>query len=407
MKINLDINVYDAAKKRMRETLNHFEKWYLSFSGGKDSSTMFHLAMEVLEEFPDRKIGILIIDLEAQYKHTIDHMQEMVETYRDRIDLYWVCLPLSLRNAVSNFEPRWCCWEPGIEWVRPFPEIHGVIKEVNFFDFFYEKMEFEEFMVEFGKWYSGGISTGAMIGIRSDESLNRYRTIASSKKEMIDGKKWTTKVCEHLYNIYPIYDWKTEDIWKYHSKTGKKYNLIYDYMYRAGLPLSKMRLCQPYGDDQRRGLNLFHVLEPKTWVKIVNRVNGANSGALYIQENGNINGYNKITLPAGHNWETYSKLIFSTMPKITQDHYIKRFRVFIKWWKKRGYPDGIGVEAPIVLENKGLAPSWRRIAKVLLRNDYWCKGLKFSQPKSEAWKKFVSDRKKNNPVSGPSSKKVR
>jgi predicted phosphoadenosine phosphosulfate sulfurtransferase len=178
-------------------------------------------------------------------------------------------------------------------------------------------------------------------------------------------------------------------------------------MYRAGLPLSKMRLCQPYGDDQRRGLNLFHVLEPKTWVKIVNRVNGANSGALYIQENGNINGYNKITLPAGHNWETYSKLIFSTMPKITQEHYIKRFRVFIKWWKKRGYPDGIGDEAPIVLENKGLAPSWRRIAKVLLRNDYWCKGLKFSQPKSEAWKKFVSDRKKNNPVSGPSSKKVR
>ena len=68
-------------------------------------------------------------------------------------------------------------------------------------------------------------------------------------------------------------------------------------MQMAGVKISQQRLCQPYGDDQRRGLWLYHILEPDTWFKLVNRVNGANSGALYIQENGNMTGYNKITKP--------------------------------------------------------------------------------------------------------------
>ena len=74
-------------------------------------------------------------------------------------------------------------------------------------------------------------------------------------------------------------------------------------MHKAGLSISQQRICQPYGDDQRRGLWLFHIIEPETWAKVVTRVNGANSGALYVNESGAINGYNKITLPKGHTWE--------------------------------------------------------------------------------------------------------
>jgi predicted phosphoadenosine phosphosulfate sulfurtransferase len=35
------------------------------------------------------------------------------------------------------------------------------------------------------------------------------------------------------------------------------------------------------------------------------------------------------------------------------------------------------------------APSWRRLCKVLLRNDWWCKGLGMTQPKSEAYQKYM------------------
>jgi len=70
--------------------------------------------------------------------------------------------------------------------------------------------------------------------------------------------------------------------------------------------------------------------------------------------------------------------------------YAKRFRVFIKGWKGRGYHDGIPDEAPKTLEDKQWAPSYRRLCKVLLRNDHWCKGLGLTQPKSAAYERYMA-----------------
>lgn len=389
-------SVLDASKDRISKTFDGFEKIYVSFSGGKDSSVMLHLVMEEAIK-RGRKVGVLIIDLEAQYKDTIDHVYDMVTHYKDNIELFWVCLPLSLRNAVSNFEPRWCCWDDGCEdvWVRSPPSIDGVITDNEFFDFFQPKMEFEEFMVLFGEWYGSDKDAAAFIGIRADESLHRYCAIATWNKDgkMFNNYRWTTKVAKNCFNIYPIYDWKTEDIWRYHGMfPEKQHNKIYDKMNMAGVKLSQQRLCQPYGDDQRRGLWLYHILEPETWYKIVARVNGVNSGALYIQENGNITGYNKITKPDGHTWKSFCNMLLQTLPQKTRDHYYVRFRKFISGWHDRGYTT-IPDEAPQVLENKCWAPSWRRMCKVILRNDYWCKGLGQTQPKSEAYAKYLAIKK--------------
>jgi len=219
--------------------------------------------------------------------------------------------------------------------------------------------------------------------------------VVSKKKECHGGKLFTTNVCESLYNIYPIYDWRTEDVWRYHAHfPDKPHNEIYDKMHLAGLTISQMRLCQPYGDDQRRGLWLYHVLEPQTWFKLVKRVSGANSGALYINENGNVNGYNKISKPEGHTWKSFCNLLLNTLPPKTREHFAAKFGVFIRGWKGRGYIEGIPEEAPLVLENKHWAPSWRRMCKVILRNDHWCKGLGLTQPKSDAYSKFIDMKKK-------------
>jgi predicted phosphoadenosine phosphosulfate sulfurtransferase len=64
-----------------------------------------------------------------------------------------------------------------------------------------------------------------------------------------------------------------------------------------------------------------------------------------------------------------------------------RFKKFIAGWSRRGYatiPDEVAPE----LEAKCWAPSWRRMCKVLLRNDYWCKGLGMTQPRSEAFQRY-------------------
>jgi predicted phosphoadenosine phosphosulfate sulfurtransferase len=163
-------------------------------------------------------------------------------------------------------------------------------------------------------------------------------------------------------------------------------------MHKAGVPISQQRLCQPYGDDQKKGLWLYHILEPETWFKLIARVNGANSGALYVQESGNITGSNKISKPENHTWKSFCNLLLKSLPKKNRDHYIKRFRVFIKGWKLRGYNE-IPDFAPKTLEDKQWAPSYRRLCKVLLRNDYWCKGLGLTQPKSEAYGKYLQLKK--------------
>jgi len=369
--------------------LDNFAKVYLSYSGGKDSTVMLHLVMdEAIKR--NRKIGVLFIDLEGQYKITIQHIQECFDMYRDYIEPFWCCLPIHLRNAVSVYETHWICWDRDKEqaWIRQPPKM--AITDEAYFPFFVKGMEFEEFVPLFGAWYGKGELTACFVGIRSDESLNRYRTIASLVKIPYQCKQWTTLVCDNVYNIYPIYDWKTTDDWIYQGKNpNKPYNKLYDFMYKAGLPLHLMRICQPYGDDQRRGLWLFHLIEPETWARIVARVNGANSGAMYINEHGNINGYRRISKPPNHTWETFALLLMNSMPAKTKLHYSNKIAVFVKWWMARGYPEGIPDEAPYELETKKDVPSWRRVCKSLLRNDYWCKGLSFTQHKSEAYTKYL------------------
>lgn len=389
----LDISVLEASKKRISQVFDTFEKYYISFSGGKDSTVMTHLVMEEAIK-RGKKVALLIIDLEAQYTHTIDHLEEIVDKYKDHIELHWFCGELLLRNAVSDFQPKWVCWDEENKdiWVRDKPKLASDLSQ---YDFYVPKMEFEEFMVLFGKWYGEGKLTGGFIGIRSDESLHRYRAIVSNKADlMYNGYKWTTKISNNLFNVYPIYDWRTEDIWVFHSKNKHlEHNKIYDMMTMAGVKLSNQRLCQPFGDDQKRGLWLYHILEAATWYKLLNRVSGVNSGTLYIQERGNINGYNDITKPENHTWESYTNYLLKSLPVTMRQHYSERFIKFIVGWKKRGY-DKIPDQAPHSLEIKCWAPSWKRMARCILRNDYYCKGLGQTQPKSEAYEKYKAIKEK-------------
>jgi predicted phosphoadenosine phosphosulfate sulfurtransferase len=389
----IDISVLEASKDRISKTFDDFQRVYISFSGGKDSTVMTHLVMdEAIKR--GRKVGLLIIDLEAQYTETIIHIEEVIEKYKDHIELHWFCGELLLRNAVSDFEPKWVCWDEDKKdsWVRRKPQLASDLSQ---YDFYVPKMEFEEVMVLFGKWYEKGEKTGAFIGIRSDESLHRYRAIVAQKKNQTHkGYKWTTKLTNNLFNIYPIYDWRTEDIWIFHLKNNHlEYNKIYDMMTKAGVKFSNQRLCQPFGDDQKKGLWLYHLLEPDTWYKLLNRVSGVNSGALYVQENGNMTGNIDVVKPDGHTWESYTNFLLKSLPRKIQKHYRERFEKFIAGWLQRGYKK-IPDKAPHELEIKQWAPSWKRMARCILRNDYYCKGLGQTQPLSEAYEKFKAIKQK-------------
>lgn len=385
-KTGLGVSVLTAAQQRIAYIFDCFEEIYLSFSAGKDSTVMLHLVMEEAIK-RNRTVGLLLIDLEAQYKLTINHAQDCFDRYQNHIHPFWIALPIALRNAVSMFEPKWLCWDPARkdDWVRTPPAL--AITDEQAFPFFRRAMEFEEFIERFGHWFGGNKLTACFVGIRADESLNRYRSIIG-RKSSFHGKQWTTYKSGLVYNAYPIYDWRTEDIWRFHAQSGLPYNHLYDVMHQAGLSIHQQRICQPYGDDQRKGLWLYHLIEPETWGRVVARVNGANSGSLYAQESGNMLGRIKIAKPDGHTWQSFAKMLLESLPPPSREQFDDKITMFLRWYQQRGYAHGIPDEADPKLEASRQVPSWRRICKALLRNDYWCKSLSFSMTKSEAFTKY-------------------
>ena len=382
----LGINVLEASRERIKYTFDNYERIYVSFSGGKDSTVMLHLVMEEAKN-RDRRIGVLFIDWECQFTHTIDHIREMLEKYSQWIEPFWIQMPIRTWNGCSQFEPEWTSWDESKKelWVRDKEKVS--VKDG--LPFYYENMMFEEFTPLFAEWFSQGKSCACFIGIRTAESLNRYRTIAITKNKRTSAS-WITKVSDHADNVYPIYDWKTIDIWTYNGKHKKEYNPIYDYMHKAGMTIASMRIDEPFGDTQRQGLWLYQVIEPALWSKMVARVAGANTGALYCSESGNILGNRMIKLPDGKTWKQFSELLLETMPSKTSEHYKNKIAVYLKWFMKRGYEDGIPDQADYKLETYGKVPSWRRICKALLRNDYWCRSLGFSPTKSTAYYKYMN-----------------
>lgn len=416
-KIFTQKNVYEAFMERMEFVYREFDNYYFSVSGGKDSSIMVQLAARKAREM-GKKISVLYIDLEAQYRATIEHVEELIKEIGDVLDeWYWIAMPISLRNAVSVIQPKWICWDKKDQekWVRPMPENPYVVNESNYpdeWDWFFRGMEFEDFILYFAKWFNkrhGGL-TAAGIGIRSNESLNRFRTIVSENKTTYKGLSWTTQVrlkgdALNTYNFFPMYDWTTEDDWTAVARLDLKFNWIYELMYKNGLSIHEQRLCQPYGDDQRNGLDQFRALEPETWEKVLNRVHGVNYGNIYCRTAllGNI----KSEKPDGMTWEQYSVFLLESLglyaPEL-RDHYYRKIKTFLKWYEKKGITVAdIKDEEEKKLESAKKVASWRRVARAIEKNDFWMKRLSFSQTKGDVARLFELKKKYSDIIHGGAS----
>lgn len=393
MKIYKEQNVLEAAKERIEFTFDNFERIYVSFSGGKDSTVMLDLVLKEAHK-RNKKIGLFVLDWECQFQQTMDHIREVYEDNQSVIDLYWICLEIETSSSCSMLEPLWRSWDEKKKnlWTREKPDI--AIKDPSFFPFYYPGITFEEFTPLFAEWYADGKTCASFVGIRTQESLNRFRAIARDNIVRFKDKSFTVKVEEDIYNIYPIYDWLVDDIWTYIARTRCKYNKIYDRMYQAGLNISQMRIDEPFGDEARKNLWIYQIIEPVTWSKFVARMAGINSACLYSQEKGNILGNDKVTLPKGHTWESFSNFLLDSMPPFSSNHYKNKIAVYLNWYKERGYPDGIPDEGYYRLEQLGKIPAWRQIAKTLLKNDWYCQTLGFGVTKSSNYEKYKQLMKK-------------
>lgn len=412
-------NVYDAAINRIEFIFDNFEKVYVSFSGGKDSGVLLNLLIDYIRKHNlDRKIGVQIMDNEANYEASLDFMKEIIDDNRDVLDVYWCCMPITLPCSVSSYQVDWQCWGEADKqrWIRPMPEMDYVVNYENhpFGDAFIENMAYDHFWDMFAEWYSDGKPTANLIGIRTDESLNRFRAIMNEDKETLKGRMWTKKNTEHVFNCYPIYDWKTKDIWIANSRFDWNYNKLYDTFYMAGVPVGKMRVASPFMSEAKSSLNLYRVIDGQTWARLCARVQGANFMVTYGKQ---IN-YNSFTLPSGHTWKSFTKFLLDTLPKESAGNFKKRLIQSIHYWGRvgRGLPreiinqlrdngirfkingttphgknqlERVRIKVPpdhvdFLKLDRGSVTSWKRFAITILKNDHTCKYMGLAPTKEQA-----------------------
>lgn len=411
-------NVFEASIERLDFIFENFERIYLSFSGGKDSGVMLNLILDYMKERSiKRKIGIQIMDNEANYEMSMEFMQKIIEENREYLDVYWCCLPITLPCTVSSYEIDWQCW--GINdqhrWVRPMPDMDYIVNIENhpFGELFEENMNYDDFWDMFAEWYSQGKRTANLIGIRTQESLNRYRAIMNEEKQMLKGKAWTKKNTKHVYNVYPIYDWKTRDVWIANAKFEWEYNKLYDTFYMAGVPVEKMRVASPFMSESKSSLNLYRVIDGHTWARLCARVSGANFIATYGKQ---LN-YHSFKLPEGHTWKSFVKFLLETLPKESSENFKARFIQSIKFWGRVGrglYADVIQdmrnhnvkfkingttphgknnldrvvIKVPpdhldFLKSHNSEVTSWKRFAITILKNDHTCKYMGLAPTKHQ------------------------
>ena len=414
-----ETNVFDAAMARIDYIFKNFERVYLSFSGGKDSGVLLNLALMYMKEnnIKDRKLGIQILDNEANYQHSLDFMHSIIKNNIEYLDVYWCCLPITLPCTVSSYAIEWQCWgnRDKDRWIKPMSTEDYIVNFDNHnFPFFKEDMFYNDFWDEFAEWYSQGKSCANLIGIRTAESLNRYRAILNDAKETHCGNMWTKRNTAHTYNCYPIYDWRTEDIWTANAKFEWEYNKLYDIFYKAGVPVHKMRVASPFMSESKSSLNLYRVIDANTWARLCMRVQGANFIATYGKQ---LN-YHSFSLPAGHTWKSFTKFLLDTLPKEVAENFKMRFAQSIKFWGRvgRGLPDDViqdleknGVKFSIngttnhggnnlrrvsirippddldcLRCHNSTVTSWKRYAITILKNDHTCKYLGLAPTKDQA-----------------------
>lgn len=420
MKKYLDENVYEMLLKRLNYIFSEFENIYISFSGGKDSSLLLNILMDFRRKnFPDRTVGIFHQDFEAQYSVTTDYITKTMKKYEDEAELYWVCLPMATRTALSSYEMYWYPWDDMKKdsWVREMPDYPYVININNPFDNYKYKMPQEDLAKQFGRYYKnihGKKKTVCLLGMRADESLARYSGFVNKRYDY-NGECWITKQFKDVWCASPLYDWTTADVWTAYYKFNYDYNKLYDLYYKAGLKPDQMRVASPFNDSAKESLNLYRIIDPEIWTKLVGRVRGANFTSIYAKTKAM--GYRNVTLPDGHTWKSFTYFLLDTLPGRMKKNYVKKFNTSIEFWHNTG--GGLSEETIKELLDHGYKirrngvsnytldkksrvvfygkipdntddiksskdiPSWKRMCYCILKNDHICRFMGFGLNRDE------------------------
>jgi len=108
-------NVLEATLKRISYLFDNYDNVQLAFSGGKDSTVLFHLVnAEAIKR--NRKFILYFQDQEAEYQGTIDFVEWAMS--QPNVIPQWYQVPIFMTNAASHQQLFLWAWGENEEWVR-------------------------------------------------------------------------------------------------------------------------------------------------------------------------------------------------------------------------------------------------------------------------------------------------
>ena len=265
------ISCVEAAYQRIRNVFSNGLTVYMSLSGGKDSICMADIAYHLIQrgEINPKQLGCIFIDEEAIYDCSIEAMKSWRKKFMlAGADFRWYCLPFKqvcCLNSLTN-EESWVTWEPGKEdiWVRKPPSFaimsSPYITRIG-------EMNYQTFLPKVTK---DGIM---MTGVRASESVQRLQYM-SALNLGIQGITGTN-------TIYPIYDWKDNDVWMYIRDNGLDIPEAYLWLYQEGVNKHALRISNFFGIDSLAGLRHVAETDPDLWARIEKREPNAYMVLLY------------------------------------------------------------------------------------------------------------------------------
>ena len=350
----LEENVYQASLERIRHIYDSFDEVQVSFSGGKDSTAVLNVTLEVARERNRLPLKVLFFDEEAIHPPTIEYVERVRQS--PEIDMDWYCLEIKHRNACSNEEPWWYNWEKGKEdiWVRELPE--NVITEHPKFK---KGMTVPNFVGLTNDKSKGRVAQ--LTGVRSQESMRRYRIIAMKSEEVyIAGR---AEPGTNSYTCHPIYDWSSEDVWLGVHKFGWDYNKTYDIMNQTKHYQKYLvqRVCPPFGEEPLRGLWIYAECFPEMWHKMLSRVKGVGTAWRYA----NTSLFSRAEKPEGLEWREYINVILDSYANPYKNQVKKVMNSVISRHRKRST-----MKIPEDSAHPISGVSWKFICRVALRGDF-------------------------------------
>ncbi|MCZ7478809.1 phosphoadenosine phosphosulfate reductase domain-containing protein [Micromonospora sp. WMMC273] len=338
--VPLDQDVYTLALERTAYVFDQFDHVVVSFSGGKDSTAVLQVALEVAHSHPrfarHLPLRTVFFDEEAIPYETEQYVRRISQ--RDDVALEWYCLPVRHRNACSRTEPYWWPWAPEArdKWCRPLPP--EAITELAGFPTWppMDRLSIPNLNGLLVPAHLGNVAM--LMGIRAQESPNRRRAVKLHKVDnfIIKFDEGTSQ--GNVYKAYPIYDWMTSDVWTAPALHGWDYNRAYDLMEMAGVSAFSQRCSPAFGEEPIQRLDTYAKCFPDVWAMMAERLPGVGAALRYARTE--LYGFGtRPEKPAGLPWSEFLALYASKHGDLTRRQVTNRLRTEIRrHYRKTTHP---------------------------------------------------------------------